>query len=321
MRRYHHAISLSASYGRIAPRRPAALAAVLLALACLWTGRADAEICWGKVCSNNVNAVCCGGHGSCVAFNTCVCDTGYAGKECKKPVDPDKTALDFGAVAAGSAASQYLLLSVLANTSGFSATLSGEGSGDYTVTTDCPSDFTAAAMCAVTVGFSPTAAGSHPATLTLAATYTEDSISYGSTLPVSLSGTGTSMVRAIAADPVAASTLYAAIAGSGVYASADGGATWTAATVQPSDTRLTALAIKPDDTATLFAATDGGGVFISRDSGLTWNACADTGLDSPNVLSLIVTGAGQLFAGTGAGVFASSNDCSSWTAQNTGLPE
>jgi hypothetical protein len=321
MRREHHAIPLSASYARIVPRLPAALAAVLFALACLWTGRAEAEICWGKVCSNDVNAVCCGGHGSCVAFNTCVCDIGYAGKECKKPVDPDKTALDFGALAAGSAASQYLLLSVLAGTSELSATLSGEGSGDYTVTSACPADFAQAAVCVLTIGFSPTAVGSRPATLTLSATYTEDSTSYGSTLPVSLSGTGNSMVRAIAADPVAASTLYAAIAGSGVYASADGGATWTAATVQPSDTRLTDLAIKPGETATLFAATDGGGVFISRDSGLTWNACADTGLDSPNVLSLIVTGAGQLFAGTGAGVFTSSNDCSSWTAQNTGLPE
>ncbi|NDY57929.1 choice-of-anchor D domain-containing protein [Desulfovibrio sulfodismutans] len=309
MRREHHAIPLSASHARIAPRRPAALAAVLLALACLWTGRAEAVVCWGKVCPG---ADCCSGHGTCTAFNTCVCDPGYVGKECEsKPVEPDKTAIDFGAVAVGSTTSQSLLLSVLAGTGGLSATLSGEGSGDYTVTSACPATFTQATSCALIIGFSPTAVGSRPATLTLAVT----------SLPVSLSGTGSATVRAIAADPVAASTLYAAIAGSGVYASADGGATWTAATVQPSDTRLTALAIKPGDTATLFAATDGGGVFISRDSGLTWNACADTGLDSPNVLSLIVTGAGQLFAGTGAGVFASSNDCSSWTEQNTGLPE
>jgi hypothetical protein len=322
MHREHHAIPLSAFCTRTAPRRPAALAAVLLALACLWTGRAEAEICYGKVCSNTVNAVCCSGHGTCVAFNTCACDAGYAGKECgQTPVTPDKTSLDFGVVPAGSATSQYLLLSVLAGTSGFSATLSGEGSGDYTVTTDCPSDFTEAGSCVVGIGFSPTAVGSRPATLALASTYTDSTGSYSTTWPVSLSGTGSVAVRAIAADPVAASTLYAAIAGSGVYASADGGATWTAATVQPSDTRLTALAIKPGDTATLFAATDGGGVFISRDSGLTWNACADTGLDSPNVLSLIVTGAGQLFAGTEAGVFTSANDCSSWTAQNTGLPE
>ncbi|MEF3696015.1 choice-of-anchor D domain-containing protein [Desulfolutivibrio sp.] len=324
MRREHHAIPLSASYARIAPRRPAALAAVLLALACLWTGRAEAEICWGMVCPS---AICCSGHGTCVAYNTCVCDPGYVGKECPaKPVAPDTTALDFGAVAVGSTTSQYLPLSILAGTSGISATLSGEGSGDYTVTSLCPATFEAAGTCAVTVGFSPTAVGSRPAILTLAATYTGTSASgttytTNSTLPVTLSGTGSTTVRAIAADPVAASTLYAAIAGSGVYASADGGATWTAATVQPSDTRLTALAIKPGDTATLFAATDGGGVFISRDSGLTWNACADTGLDSPNVLSLIVTGAGQLFAGTGAGVFTSGNDCSSWTEQNTGLPE
>ncbi|EKO37463.1 MAG: EGF-like domain containing protein [Solidesulfovibrio magneticus str. Maddingley MBC34] len=324
MRREHQAIPLSGACTGTAPRRPAALAAVLLALACLWTGRAEAEICWGKV---STSTLCCTGHGTCVSFNNCVCDTGYAGAECGyMPVRPDKSALDFGAVAVGSATSQYLLLSVMADTNGLSATLSGEGSGDYTVTSDCPSDFTAATMCVVTVGFSPTAVGSRPATLTLSATYT-DTLGSGTkyitnfTLPMPLSGTGSTTVRAIAADPVAASRLYAAIVGSGVYASADGGATWTAATVQPSDTRLTALAIKPGDTATLFAATDGGGVFISRDSGLTWNACADTGLDSPNVLSLLVTGAGQLFAGTGAGVFTSGNDCASWTAQNTGLPQ
>jgi hypothetical protein len=305
------------------PRRPAVLAAVLLALACLWTGRAEAQtICWGKVCYGPTNEVCCGGHGTCASYNNCVCDAGYAGRECTvKPVTPDKTALDFGALAAGSATSQSLLLSVLTGTGGLSATLSGEGSGDYTVTSACPATFTQATSCALIIGFSPTAVGSRPATLALASTYTDSTGIYSATWPVSLSGTGSATVRAIAADPVAASALYAAIAGSGVYASADGGATWTAATVQPSDTRLTDLAIKPGETATLFAATDGGGVFISRDSGLTWNACADTGLDSPNVLSLIVTGAGQLFAGTGAGVFASSNDCSSWTAQNTGLPE
>ncbi|WP_162179641.1 choice-of-anchor D domain-containing protein [Solidesulfovibrio alcoholivorans] len=322
MRRELHAIPLSGACTRTAPRLPAALAAVLLALACLWTGRADAEICWGKVCSNSTNVVCCSGHGSCVAFNTCECQAGYAGKECgQPPVTPDKNSLDFGAVATGSATSQSLILSVLAGTSGISATLSGEGSGDYAVTSSCSATFTEAGSCGLIIGFSPTVAGSRPATLSLASTYTDSTGTYSTAWPVSLSGTGSAAVRAIAADPVAASKLYAAVAGSGVYASADGGATWTAATVQPSDTRLTALAIKPDDTATLFAATNGGGVFISRDSGLTWNACTDTGLDSPEVLSLIVTGAGQLFAGTGAGVFTSGNDCVSWTAQNTGLPE
>jgi len=322
MRRELHAIPLSGACAQTAPRRPAALAAVLLALACLWTGRADAEICWGKVCSDSTNSVCCSGYGTCVAFNTCECVAGYTGRECgQPPVTPDKNSLDFGTVATGNSASQFLLLTIMAGTSGISATLSGEGSGDYTVTSLCPATFTAAGSCGLAVDFSPTAVGSRSATLSLASTYTDSTGTYSAAWPVSLSGAGSAAVRAIAADPVAASKLYAAVAGSGVYASADGGATWTAATVQPSDTRLTALAIKPDDAATLFAATDGGGVFISRDSGLTWNACADTGLDSLNVLSLIVTGAGQLFAGTGAGVFTSGDDCVSWTAQNTGLPQ
>ena len=160
------------------------------------------------------------------------------------------------------------------------------------------------------VAFAPTASGARPATLTLSADYTDSTTATTSApqVTVSLSGTGTFTTEAIAVDPVTPSTLYAGISGSGIYKSTDTAATWTAAATQPSDPRITALAVKPGDTAKLFAATGGGGgVFVSFDGGVNWSACADTDLDNANVSSLVVTAAGQLFAGTDAGVFTSSN--------------
>ena len=167
-------------------------------------------------------------------------------------------------------------------------------------------------ICLVDVAFAPTSSGARPATLTLIADYTDSTTATTSApqVTVSLSGTGTFTTKAIAIDPVTPSTLYAGISGSGIYKSTDNAATWTAAATQPSDTRITALAVKPGDTAKLFAATGGGGVFDSLDGGVNWSACADTDLDNANVSSLVVTAAGQLFAGTDAGVFTSCNDFS-----------
>lgn len=61
----------------------------LLIIVLLIISPAAAEVCWGKICSSSplkdsgLCAVCCGGHGKCIAFNTCSCDAGYSGKECE----------------------------------------------------------------------------------------------------------------------------------------------------------------------------------------------------------------------------------------------
>lgn len=61
---------------------------LLLIITVLLVSPAAAEICWGKVCSSSLLkntglcSICCSGHGTCVAFNTCQCDDGYEGKEC-----------------------------------------------------------------------------------------------------------------------------------------------------------------------------------------------------------------------------------------------
>lgn len=232
------------------------------------------------------------------------------------------TFLDFGSGAPGSAgSSQYVLATVLAAATDFTASVAGEASGDYTISSSCPSSGSDPKICLVNVTFAPTASGARPASLNLSAKYTDSGTTRTPQLTVSLSGTGSASTKAIAVDPATPSTLYAGISGSGIYKSTDNAATWTAAATQPSDTRITALAVKPADTAKLFAATGGGGVFVSLDGGVNWSACADVGLDNINVSSLVVTAAGQLFAGTDAGVFTSSNDCASWTAQNSGLPQ
>lgn len=123
----------------------------------------------------------------------------------------------------------------------------------------------------------------------------------------------------LAVDPAQSSLLYAGIDGNGIYKSSDGGASWQAATGQPGNTAIRALSVKPGATTTLFAATYGAGVWKSNDSGLTWSACAGQPTNL-NLRSLAIDSAGKLYAGSEAGVFASPNDCTSWTAMNAGLP-
>jgi photosystem II stability/assembly factor-like uncharacterized protein len=138
-------------------------------------------------------------------------------------------------------------------------------------------------------------------------------------LTTSLSGSGTVAVGGIVIDPASPSTIYGAIDGAGVFRSADGGAHWTAAAIQPSNRRVKALVIRPGASATLYAATYGGGVFVSTNSGVTWGACtAQPG--NLNLLSLTIDADGKLYAGSETGVFVSSDACASWAPMNTGLP-
>jgi photosystem II stability/assembly factor-like uncharacterized protein len=83
------------------------------------------------------------------------------------------------------------------------------------------------------------------------------------------SDTGLAAIRALAIDPRNTSTLYAGTTGSGVFRSADGGATWTAVNSDLSTLSVTALALDPRNSSTVYAGTAGGGVFvITFDGGL-----------------------------------------------------
>ncbi|MDP4028447.1 MAG: hypothetical protein Q8P42_05705 [Gallionella sp.] len=114
-------------------------------------------------------------------------------------------------------------------------------------------------------------------------------------------------VSSIVVDPAAPAILYTGLDDAGIYKSTDGGASWIAASTQPTNTRIKALVIKP-----------GGGVFKSSDSDMIWSACTQP--TNLNLLSLTMDASGKLYAGSEAGVFVSSDGCASWAAINTGLP-
>jgi len=136
------------------------------------------------------------------------------------------------------------------------------------------------------------------------------------TVPVTVGVAATTIVI----DPVTPSTLYTGLDGQGIYNTTDGGTSWSPAITQPINKHIRALVIRPGDNTKLFAGTYGGGVYRSTDSGVTWTACPDTGLANPNVVSLVTDSSGKLYAGTEAGVFASTDNCATWAEMNGGLP-
>lgn len=251
---------------------------------------------------------------------SCRCDDGYGGACCTFAATLAPAALDFGNVtgATDSASVPVTLTNPMmasALTLG-TITLSGANSGDFSLgsgTCAAGGSVAAAGTCTVIVTFTPTAIGTRSATLTVT------TVSPAVTLTTSLTGTGTVSADSIVVDPNVSTTLYAGLAGAGIYKSTNGGTSWTAATTQPSNTRIKAVVINKSDTAILYAATYGGGVFKSTNSGLDWTAC---GAQPANVKlkSLVMDGNGKLLAGTEAGVFLSADGCASWVAMNAGLP-
>ncbi|MDP3565235.1 MAG: hypothetical protein Q8R70_12185, partial [Methanoregula sp.] len=75
--------SLMKRYGRIF--------AGILIITLLLVSPAAAEICWGKICTaspfrdSGLCAICCSGHGTCIGFNNCKCNSGWTGQECEIP--------------------------------------------------------------------------------------------------------------------------------------------------------------------------------------------------------------------------------------------
>jgi photosystem II stability/assembly factor-like uncharacterized protein len=108
-----------------------------------------------------------------------------------------------------------------------------------------------------------------------------------------------SFIRALAADPFDAQTLYLGTEGEGIFRSRDGGSTWAPLNSGLGSLAIHDLMIDPDDPRLLYAGTLGGGVFRSRDGGESW-APLNGGLSNPFVLSLALdpTGDGTLYAGT-----------------------
>jgi photosystem II stability/assembly factor-like uncharacterized protein len=120
----------------------------------------------------------------------------------------------------------------------------------------------------------------------------------GATWAMPGSGFGSAgSVDAIAADPATAGTLYAGVNGSsasGVWKSADGGASWTLAVATP---RVDALAASAAAAGRIVAGLEPAGVLKSEDGGATW-APSNQGLTGTLVTAAAVDpfAAGTLYA-------------------------
>ena len=122
---------------------------------------------------------------------------------------------------------------------------------------------------------------------------------------------------------VSGGNLFAGTMGGGVFRCPENDTVWTA--LNCGSTYVRSLAVSG---GSIFAVTSGG-VLRSTDNGNNWTPI-DSGLANTLVNALAVSGNGNLFAGTGSffenghyhegGVFLSTNDGSSWTAVNSGLP-
>jgi len=147
------------------------------------------------------------------------------------------------------------------------------------------------------------------------------------------------VISALAIDPQTPDTVYATGTYTGVFKTADAGASWTAVySAPPSPTGLTVLRIDPQDPGTMYAGTPVG-VFKTTDAGANWTA-VNAGLPNDNnghvtittlaIDPLIPSTIWVLYAATyvdeggfccGGGVFKSTDGALNWTRVNTGLSE
>ncbi len=160
----------------------------------------------------------------------------------------------------------------------------------------------------------------------------------------------TCRVRGLSVSPLAGAEILAGLDGGGVFRSVDAGLHWSA--LNAGLTRPFIRAVAHDSTGARYAATDTAGVFTMSAAGATWAAIntgltslrtnclafgpgyvlvgtadlgvfkrvgagswagASVGLPAASINKLIRTGAGALYAATGAGLYVSSDDAANWT--------
>lgn len=109
-------------------------------------------------------------------------------------------------------------------------------------------------------------------------------------------------------------TIYAGTAEDGVFVTNDDGQTWTPWNLGLIDLDIYCLALSPNyaTDSTIYAGTETG-IFCSRNAGKSWHEVPFP-MDYAPVLSLCLTGSGQMFAGTdGNGLFISDNMGQDWS--------
>jgi hypothetical protein len=140
----------------------------------------------------------------------------------------------------------------------------------------------------------------------------------GSTWTSATSGITSTTIDAVAADPNAASIVYAA--GSGhLYQTTTGGTVWSqlAQTVGTS----AVMAVGKTSPSTVYVGSSSTGLMYSTNAGSSWsNPTTAPPAGAINALIVDPNNAATAYAGTATGVFQTTNGGATWVAFNTGLP-
>jgi photosystem II stability/assembly factor-like uncharacterized protein len=124
---------------------------------------------------------------------------------------------------------------------------------------------------------------------------------------------------AMAVAPTDPPTIYAAVFGTGLFASTDGGLHWADRSAGLTNLNLYALAVDPTAPARLYLATYGGGVHASGDGGVHWRALS-AGPIYPVTLALDPQAPATVYAGADAFAYKSTDHGDHWTKLTAGLP-
>ena len=136
---------------------------------------------------------------------------------------------------------------------------------------------------------------------------TDDGASWQQVLPV--------LATAIAADPSAASTLYAGTSTGRVYKTTDAGANWTSSAQGLPQNPILLLAVDPQTASTLYLGADGEGAYKSTDGGTSWTAKSQN-IQGSTLVSLVIDPLtpSTLYIASNLGLFRSTDGADSWTA-------
>jgi hypothetical protein len=179
-----------------------------------------------KACGSECD-VLCSGHGTCDS-GQCVCEAGYGGKCCNSVISVDAalspSAIDFGSVVVGTPSkARTATVNVVVDSVIASRALSGDNSSDFSLGGTCAqgNSLSSGGACTVTVAFTPSAAGSRNAALTV-------KIGQAAKYPASSeSGAPSVTTQAVTDITQTTVTANATITGLGSYAVVDHGVCWS----------------------------------------------------------------------------------------------
>jgi photosystem II stability/assembly factor-like uncharacterized protein len=117
---------------------------------------------------------------------------------------------------------------------------------------------------------------------------------------------------------VAKGHLFAVVGAHGLYRTLDGGASWSRIGSGLPEAELRSLVADPTRPGRLYVASVEG-LFRSLDGGLSWQRVSSD-LEDEDVEAVVVSAAGEVFAGTFLGVVRSSDGGESWIDMRNGLP-